>query len=145
MIYFKVLQNKTVIDAGHSFLTWNERYHDFFYCETDSAQFVQSSRNEKIYRDAWLKPFPSEATGYELAEVVVIDETEYNDVVALLDEGEPVPQEEEPEEIVPEVIPEEEEERPMTISEMRQTILNQQEQIQMLTECILELSEVIYE
>ena len=89
---------------------------------------------------------PDGAPAYETAKIVVIDETEYDEIRALLDDGEEVPVDPappEPEPVGPDD-PVEPDERPMTVAEMREKITEQQGSIDMLIECVLEMSEIIY-
>lgn len=134
MTYYKIIQNNQVIDAGFVFLKWNERRQSYYIANIDEAQFAQSFDQTRVYRDGWLKPAPN-ATGFEDAEIVVIDKTEYEEIRALLDDGEKI-ELPEPEEVTETIIEKPDvkpiSEQPMSISEMRQKILEQQEQIAIL-------------
>ena len=151
MTYYKVIRNSTVIDVGFVFLKWNETKHKLYLCDVNEAQFVQSRDGDTVYHAEWLKPYPAEAGYYEPVDVVMIDENEYDEIRAFLEDGEEIPYE--PDDPTPEPQPEpepdepddpEEEEHKMTISEMRQTLTDMMEQVGLLTECILEMSEVVY-
>ena len=147
MVFYKIIRDESVIDAGFVFLKWNEKRHRMYICDVDEGQFVQSFKGDTIYTAEWLKPAPAEAGTYETVQVVVIDAAEYDELKAYLEDGEdvpviPVPPEPEPE---PEPEPDDEPEHQMTVAEMRQHIVEQDEQIALLTECILEMSEVIYD
>lgn len=143
MNYFKVIQDDKVVDAGFSFIKENKNGIQL-YCEPDEAELVQSYNELKYYHTYWLlsvKTYPD----YEEADVVMIGETEYNDIIAYLDDGEEVPIEPEKPDPEPEPKPEPEpEDKPMTIAEMREKITEQENTITMLTECILEMSEIVY-
>lgn len=148
MSYFKVVQGGVVIDAGEMFLRWQEKNRVMVSCEPERAQFIRSYDGETIWRVAWLNPAPQEAGSYETVEAALIDRQEFLDLRAQLDEGEVVP---EPEPIVPEPEPEPEPdpeqpdaEKKMTVEEMRQRIKEQDAEILMLTECLLEMSEIVY-
>ena len=136
MTYFKVIKNEEVIDVGCVFLKWDTKRNKMYICNPDEAQFVQSINEDNIYKASWLNSAPRKAGKYDTAEVVVIDETEYNDLNALLSEGEQVTVETPPP--APPVQPTEEEpeEKPMTIAEMRERILEQQRQIDSLMEML---------
>ena len=132
MTFFKVIQEKTVVSVGCVFLKWNIKKNALFVCDVDKGEFVQSYDEKHIYHDDWLKSAPKEAGKHEEAEIVIITQQEYEDLLAILDEGEVVietPPIEEPQEEMPEAPVEE---KPMSISEMRETIAHQQEQIDML-------------
>ena len=87
---------------------------------------------------------------YKVVELISITKEEYDEYIAL-QESEQIPQIVYPEPELeptsqPELQPQPEPTiQKMTIQQMRDKIIEQEEQIQMLTECILELSEVIYE
>jgi len=131
MTYFKVIQNKKVVTVGCVFLKWNMKRQKLFICDANEGQFVQSYDELHVYHDSWLKPSMAHDIEYEEATIVVITEQEYEDLLESLDEGEVVEEspviEEEPVEVQ---IPEEE--KPMSIAEMREIIARQQEQINML-------------
>ena len=134
MTYFKVIKRKKVISVGCVFLKWNETKNKFYVCDTDEGQFVQSYDELHIYHDKWMKPAPVEAGKHEEATVEVISQQEYEDILETLKEGEVI---EEVELVVPEqheTPPEEE--KPMTIAEMREIILKQQDQINTLIELL---------
>ena len=144
MTYFKIIRNGVVIDAGHVFLKWNLKRHRMYISEAIDAQFVQNYKLDKIYRSYWLKPAPQEAGEYELVNIVIISEQEYYDVVAQLDDGEEIVIPDDP---IPEPTPDipDPDEKPMTLEEMRRMIKQQAEQILFLEDCLLEMSEIVYE
>ena len=133
MAYFKMSKNNKVVSVGSVYLRWDIGRNRLFICEADDAQFVQAFDESNIYHDTWMKSIPKKAkVSYEIAKVIEISESEYEDLKAILSEGEvielPEVIEEQPEE-TPEI---QEEEKPMTIAEMREMILNQQKQIDLL-------------
>lgn len=144
MTYYKIIQDNQVIDAGFVFLKWNERRHRLNLCDEGEAQFVQSYNQTKTYRDQWLKPIPECNVKYEMAQVVVINKSEYDEIRNLLDGDEQIP-------VLPD-IPEEEkivepekpvEETPLSIADMRRLIQQQQKQLSILTERLAIVSETI--
>lgn len=147
MTYYKIMQNDVIVDANYVFLKWVAKHHCLMVCDPTQAEFVQSYDMGTVYHDRWLRPVPDGAPAYETASVIVIGETEYDEIRALLDDGEEVPYvPDEPEPPAP-VNPDEPinpDERPMTVAEMREKIIEQQESIDMLIDCILEMSEVVY-
>lgn len=147
-MYYKIIRDGQVVDAGYMWLRWQRKNRIMLHCEPSEAQFVMAHDGNTIYRVQWLNPAPAEAGTYEVVEAAIIDRQEYLDLRAVLDDGETVPV---PEPVIPE--PEQEPEpdleepevkRPMTVQEMRERIKSQDEQIMLLTECILEMSEIIY-
>lgn len=147
MTYYKIIRDGVIFDAGMIWLRWQQKNRIMLLCEPSEAQFVMGS-DETIYRVQWLNPAPAEAGQYEVIEAAIIDRQEYDDLRAVLDDGETVPV---PEPVIPEPAPEPEpdpeepeQEKPMTVQEMREKITAQDAQITMLTDCLLEMSEVVY-
>lgn len=148
MNYFKIIRDGNVIDAGEIFLKWQKKNRVMVSCPPEEAQFILSGDGNTIYRVQWLNPAPEEAGQHEVVEAAMIERQEYLDLRTQLDEGEIVP---DPKPIVPEPDPEPEPEsehpateKQMTIAEMRQRIKAQDTEILMLTECLLEMSEIVY-
>lgn len=149
MTYYKIIRDGNVVDAAFTFLRWDERHNRLMGCEPKDAQFVQSYDGGSVYRVEWLNPVPEALKDrFETVEAALIEKQEYLDLRAVLDDGETVP---EPEPVQPEPTPEPEPgpdvpeaEKPMTVQQMREKIAEQDATIQMLTDCILEMSEVVY-
>lgn len=142
MNYFKVVEDGKVIDVGFTFLKWNEKRNRFFLCSIEEAQFAQGLHDD-VYHAYWFRKAPAAAGTYPEHDIVMINDVEFDELKALLDDGEVIEEPDIPAPVQPEpVIPSDE--KPMTVAEMRQTILAQQEQIDILTECILEMSELVY-
>lgn len=135
MTYYKIIQNELIVGVGCAFLKWNVTKHDFRICDVNQGQFVQSIVDSTIYRDNWLKAFPQEATGFEMAKVVVINQEEFEELQEFLISGETVeePEPVEEEEVIPEAPPEQ---HVLTIAEMRELILSQQEEINNLKQAL---------
>ena len=134
MTCYKIIQDNKVTDVGCAFLKWNPERKKLYICNVDEGQFIQSYLNGTIFTTTWLKPAPKGAGSYPVVEAVVITEQEFEDLLKILKEGESVE-----ETIPPEVIPVQEheipeEEKPMSIPEMREIIKKQQEQINLLLE-----------
>lgn len=154
MRYYKIIQDGTIVGAGTMFLRWYDKYGSFFYCDMENAECVQDVVTERLYHPDWLNGVPGNVYPQPRADVVIVDATEYDDIVEQLMGGETIPVPEPEPEPEPEPDPGEDpepEERPMTVQEMREKIKEQEEmiaaqdeQLQMLTECILEMSEVVY-
>lgn len=125
MRYYKIIQGNDVVGVGTMFLRWFATSRAFFYCEFENAQIVQDVLSERFYHVDWMSRPPEEASGFAQADVEFIDSVEYDELYALLDDGEEVPFEPdvEPEPVNPE--PDEEpdqDERPMSVAEMRARI-----------------------
>ena len=141
MNFFEVVDNGQIIDAGFVYLYWDERQKRLYGCDVKKAEYLQSYNGQKIYHANWMKPLKSGSPACEEVHVIEIPYEKYDEIVATLDNGE-TPEEEEPAPYKP--VPSKDETKPMSISEMRETIEEQRQQIDMLTECILEMSEIVY-
>jgi hypothetical protein len=132
MTYFKIIIKKKIINVGCTFLKWNEERKRMYISNVDEGQFVQAIDESGIYRDTWMKEAPKEAKSFTNAKVVIIDEAEFNDLLEELNEGNSI--DEETPEIIPEheLTEEPEQEKPMSINDMRDLILQQQQQIELL-------------
>jgi len=133
MKYYKVIRDGVVIDAGEIFLRWQTQNRILVSCPPELAQFIQSHDGSTVWHVQWLNPAPAEAGEFETIEAALIDRQEFLDLRALLDEGEtPV----EPDPVIPEPDPEPdpdpeqpEPEKPMTVAEMREKILQLEEEL----------------
>lgn len=154
MKYYKVISNGVVIDANYMWLKWQTKHRILLGCEPHEANYIQSSDQEKVWRVQWLNPVPADAPTFETVEAVEISEEEYLEIRKQLDDGFEVVV---PEEIPPEEVPEDTTiEAPsvevMTPEEMRRKIVHleaalaeQAKTNDILTECLLEISAVIYD
>lgn len=131
-MFYKLIRDGVIFDAGVMWLRWQPKNRIMLRCEPSEAQFVMGT-DETIYRVQWLNPAPAEAGQYEVIEAAIIDRQEYDDLRAVLDDGESVPV---PEPVIPEPAPEPEPEpdqlqpeRPMSVQEMREKITTQEQQI----------------
>ena len=133
MTFFKIIQNEQIVNVGCVFLKWNPVKRKMYISTVDDAQFVQTYDEKKIYKATWLNPAPEEAGNYEFAKVDIIDEAEFDELKELISEGETISEEEPKEQYVHTVQHREEpEEKPMTIAQMREMIVEQQKQIETL-------------
>lgn len=147
MTYYKIIRGGNAIDAGCVFLRWDARHRCLMACEPRDAHYVQSYDGTTVYRVGWLNPLPDGAPMYRVVEAKIIDESEYADLIEVLPDGETVPEPDDPEpspDPEPEPSPDPEPEHRMTVQEMREKITEQEETITMLTECLLEMSEIVY-
>ena len=135
MYYFKVTKNRKVIDIGCTFLKFEN--NRLYVCDENEGQYLQSYDEKNIYRDSWMKAAPKSFKRYTTAKVVSIDEMEFKDLEAMLNDGEEIIEQqpiiEQPQE---EIINEPSTEKPISIAEMRELIAEQQKQINTLMELI---------
>ena len=154
MKYYKVISNGVVIDANYIWLKWQTKHRILLGCEPHEANYIQSSDQEKVWRVQWLNPVPVGAPTFETVEAVEISEEEYLEIRKQLDDGfevvvpEEIPEEEIPEDTTTEVPSIE----VMTPEEMRRKIVHleaalaeQAKTNEVLTECLLEMSALIYD
>lgn len=139
MTFFKVIIDKKIVDVGNVFLKWDEKYNQMYSCDKDEGQFVQGQKEHNIYRANWMRQYPSEATGFQPAEVVIINDSDYDDIYELLSSEQTIDQEmAKPENLQIEEPIQHEEEEPketsnsLSVAEMKKLILKQQEQIDFL-------------
>lgn len=138
MTYFKVVQASKVISVGSAFLKWNTNKHRLFICNVDEGQFVQTFDEKYIFRDTWMKQPPAEAKEYPYANIIIIDKNEYDDLKPLFEEVDHIDiQEQETVQLI-EPVQAPQTEQPMSISEMRETLIKQQEQIDSLMQKLSE-------
>lgn len=132
MTYFKIIRDGAVIDAGCAFLKLNTKHQILMLCEPKDAQFVQSFDEQRIYHDHWLRSAPN-GIAFESADIQVIEAEEYSQLLNLLRESKEGSNMEDDAEAVEtsKEIPTEETSS-MSMYEMRQKILKQQEQIERL-------------
>lgn len=149
MTYYKIIMDGSAVDAGFTFLRWDDRHSRLMGCDAQDAHFIQSGDGHTVYRVGWLNPVPDAAKGlFDTVEAAIINQQEYDDLRAMLDSGETVP---EPDggESQPDAQPDDSEEgpaseKPLSVQQMREKIAEQEATIAMLTECVLEMSEVVY-
>lgn len=135
MRYFKIIQDNAITDVSFSPMKWSAKYGQMVGCTVAKAQFVQGQITGKTFRDGWMRQTEAAADAFEEADVVEINNVEYNDIYATLLSDEKI--EIDPEKPQIPVVPEvhkEEEEKPLSVADMRQIIQNQQEQIEALKE-----------
>lgn len=162
MNYYKIVRDGIVVDANCVFLQFRPKYGLIVPCEARDAHYIQSSDQADIYRVQWLNPLPPGAPVMEIVEAVEIEATEYAELREQLDLGESVeytePEEPGGEEPEPEPVEEYSADTVLTPSVMRRILIEQNETIraqeemiqeqsarmEMLEECLLEMSEIVY-
>lgn len=143
MPYFKVKQNNTVIDvlADPNYIVYQQGNDLCVIGKQTEAFGVLSSDASVIYAVEGLRIAPNK--GYDVVSLEQIDKTEYDELKALLDENKSVVDDDQQQD--------NQQEEVMSMSELRQTVLTlkaQNEELaarnELLTECVLELSEIVY-
>lgn len=87
MTYYKIIKDGVVIDANFKFFRYQRKHLNIIKCDGKCAELVQSSDQKTFYRAEWLRPLPEKARHHEIAEVVIIDEAEYNELKEQLQLG----------------------------------------------------------
>ena len=135
MTYYKIIINSEVVSVNIVFVRWDDKHRCMMYCDIDDAQFVQKHDGTALYHANWLKSYPARAGQYEEAEVVVINKEEYDELLALIIDGDPIPQPE-PEptpEPTPGPEPDPEPDIPMSLDEIREIVKRMNDQDQCMT------------
>ena len=125
MTYFKVIDNGAAVDAGWMWLRWNTKHGCLMACEPREAHYAQSYDGSTVFRFGWLNPLPDGAPSYPTVDAAIIDAQEYEDLMAVLPEGETVPEPPEPgpePEPTPGPEPDQDQDRPMSIAKIREAI-----------------------
>lgn len=153
MSYYKIVAAGQVIDVNCVFLRWQANHGMMLVCEEEDAQFITPRDGSAVWHPAWLHPAPAGAVYDGDIDAEEIDAEEYAALLLQLDSGGVV---ENPDKNVDN--PSDEENAPTaengenvqmtpTVADVK-TILEEQaalkEQVQMLTECVLEMSEEVY-
>lgn len=84
-MYYKVLKNNRVIDVLDKliYVKWQEKHKIFILTDINDAQGILSSDGEKVFHEPSLYRFPIDVDGYEIVELLPIDEYEYGQLKAL--------------------------------------------------------------
>jgi hypothetical protein len=155
MSFYKILADGKVLDVNDVFLRWQPRHGVMMICSPEKAQFVCPRDCSAYYHASWLNE-PSEGAVYDGdIECEEIGETEYKELLEKLDAGGTVknPEPDTGEDGSGDTGPGEDntgdsggQQKP-TVVDMKQlveTCAGLQKQVQMLTDCVLEMSEEVY-
>jgi len=135
-MYYKIVSNGTIVDAssGLSYVRWQEKNRLWLSCEAQDANGILTSNGEAIY----LLEGAAAMDGYSYAMATEITEAEYLVLREELDAGDEIVDPDQPDD-----------QEPDTPSKTRLQLLEArvaelQEVNDMLTECLLEMSEIVY-
>ena len=133
-MYYKIISNGEVVDAcdGLSYVRWQERNRLFLSCGEEDADGILSSDGADIY----LLPGALTVEGCAHVTVTEITEEEYAALRDELDAGRTV--------IEPDEEPDESNQGKTRLRLLEEKIEELAEANAMLTECLLEMSEVVY-
>lgn len=145
MRYFKIIKENNVIEVSTILIRIDRNHNIPFNSDINKAQFVQSRNGETLYHDNWLRSVQDVTYDYEPATIIEINQSEYEELEAMLEEYETLQVELKPdtETITQEICEEYEnnkEEKPMSISEMRAKIEELTDLVSKLTSVISKLN-----
>ena len=142
-MYFKIVSNGQIVDAccGLNYCKFQKKNRIWLSCDgPDGADGIISSDGSTIYEIGETDL----GTGCDHATPVEIDEETYNAVRAELIETGVLP-DDEPEKPEPEGEDDQPEQEPVKKSELMLKVEELTAQVGFLTECLLEMSEIVYE
>ena len=105
MNYYKLISGTNIVGIGLSLdlRRFQKKHRIILLCNEESAQYIQYK--DVLYHDNWMLPITTDTVAYDTAEVIRIDEQEYNTLKAALEtEDEIVVEPETPVEKEPEYV-----------------------------------------
>ena len=102
--YYKLISGTNIVGIATSleFRRFQKKNKIILICNEQSAQYVQYG--DILYHDNWMLPITTDLYKYEVADIIQIEETEYNALKSALEvEDEIVIEPETPVEVEPEV------------------------------------------
>ena len=155
MIFYKILADGKVLDVNDVFLRWQPRHGIMIVCDPAKAEFICPRHCSGYYHPSWLNKPPEAAVYDGEIDAEEITEAEYRALLKQLEAGETVNN--------PEPDPggtggedtgtggdntgDSGGQQKPTVADMKQlvdTCAGLQKQVQMLTDCVLEMSEEVY-
>lgn len=155
MIFYKILADGKVLDVNDVFLRWQSKHGVMLVCDPAKAEFICPRDCSGYYHPSWLNKPPEAAVYDGEIDAEEITETEYRVLLKQLEAGETADN--------PEPDPggtggedtgtggdntgDSGGQQKPTVADMKQlvdTCAGLQKQVQMLTDCVLEMSEEIY-
>lgn len=152
MIFYKILADGKVLDVNDVFLRWQPRHGIMIVCDPAKAEFICPRDCSGYYHPTWLNTPPEGAVYDGEIEAEEITEAQYRELLEALDGGWEVDN--------PEPDPGGEVQNPednntsdngwptkpavADIKQLVDTCADLKTQVQMLTDCLLEMSEEVY-
>lgn len=98
MAYYKLINGMNIVGVitEADFRLFQQKHQQILSCDKDKAQYVQY--NDVLYHAQWLRPITSNKYEYVNAELIEIDENEYNILYESLEKHEEIIVEQPPEE-----------------------------------------------
>lgn len=91
MTYYKIIKNNEFIGIGTSYelRKYQQKHNILLVADDNTAQYIQVK--DKLYRDDWFKLLNTNSIEYEIANISVISEDEYKQLLEAIDKGEEIP------------------------------------------------------
>lgn len=133
-MYYKIISEGKIVDAcdGLNYVRWQEKNRIFLSCEAEDAEGIVTSNGADIY----LLPDVEAVEGFAYATATEITEEEYTALRDELDAGGTV--------IEPDEDPDGDSPGKTRLRLLEEQVAELAEANAMLTECLLEMSEVVY-
>lgn len=155
MIFYKILADGKVLDVNDVFLRWQPKHGVMLVCDPAKAEFICPRDCSGYYHPSWLNKSPKGAVYDGEIDAEEITEAEYRALLEQLEAGETVDNPEpDPGDTGGEVTGtggdntgDSGGQQKPTVADMKQlvdTCAGLQKQVQMLTDCVLEMSEEVY-
>lgn len=148
MSYYKIISNNTVIDANDRYLRWQKRHGILIICEPHEAEFISPRDESAVWHPDWLNTPPEEAVYDGDIEAVEISKDEYAALIEQLDAGKTIENQDTEDGAGEDAVGEPTASEPALSIAETSSILKRinvlEANNQMLTECILEMSELLY-
>lgn len=148
MIFYKILADGKVLDVNDVFLRWQPKHGVMLVCDPAKAEFICPRDCSGYYHPSWLNKPPEGAVYDGEVDAEEITEAEYRALLEQLEAGGTV--------VNPEPDPggtggdntsdNGGQQKPAVadIKQLVDTCAGLQKQVQMLTDCLLEMSEEVY-
>lgn len=103
MNYYKLINgtNFVGIATQHSFREYQQKHGIVLACNAERAQYIQC--NENFYRADWMVPTTTDSIIFDMAEIIEIDEEEYNTLYDAIENGKEISPEPDEDTGLPEV------------------------------------------
>lgn len=90
MTYYKIIKNNEFIGIGTSYelRKYQQKHNILLVADDNTAQYIQVK--DKLYRDDWFKLLNTSSIEYEIANISVISEDEYKQLLEAIDKGEEI-------------------------------------------------------
>ena len=155
MIFYKILADGKVLDVNDVFLRWQPKHGVMLVCDPAKAEFICPRDCSGYYHPSWLNTPPEAAVYDGEVDAEEITEAEYRALLEQLEAGGTVdnPDPDTGEDGSGDTGPGEDntgdsggQQKPAVVDmkQLVETCAGLQKQVQMLTDCVLEMSEEVY-